>query len=231
MLAKISPVEVAHCRRTLRTFLRNRKQRNAPVELGFLHHAVEFPRTGDRHGGIAGVEGAGRIPLATGQRIRRGKLLVHDRLPGVERLDRAFGIDVLIAAAAHLRPGKELEGALLVRLGGEGQAVDVLGRIGQLARILDKLVPGLRRLVRVETLRLEHVLVVVKRNRVGCLRHAVVLAVPLDRFQRAGEVVLRLDDRRILVIMSVRSRKAPRDENSACSGLSTAMMSGAWPVA
>ncbi len=184
------PVEVAHGRRAVRACLRNRKQRYAPIELGFLHHAVEFPRTGDRHCCIAGIEGAGRVPLAACQCIRRGKLLVHNGLPGLKRLDGAVGIDVLVAATAHLGPGKELEGALLVGFGREGQAIDVLSRIGQFARVFNELIPGLRRLVRVEALRLEHILVVVEGDRVGRLRHAIIFPVPFDRLQRPGEIIL-----------------------------------------
>ena len=41
-------------------------------------HARQFPRAGDRHGRIAGIEGPGRIPLAADQRIGRGELLVDD---------------------------------------------------------------------------------------------------------------------------------------------------------
>ncbi len=53
----------------------------------------------------------------------------------------------------------------------------------------------MRRLLGIKACGLEQILVVVERNRVGCLRHAVVFVVPHHRFQRAGKIVFRFDDR------------------------------------
>lgn len=167
---------------------RGRQGRHAPVER-HIGHSLKLPRAAEDHGRGARQPGAGHLELAFHQHVARRLALGHEVGPKLQGGNGVGGGQRLEARAGLLEEGQELERAFLRLDRAKSHAEDVAVLVGQHLGGAAELGPGSRGAVGIEATGLEHVGVVIKRQRVRLTGNGILLGVP-DRRAPASLVIL-----------------------------------------